>query len=318
MATILVTGASGFVGSHVVPALIDDGHRVVALARDAESAALIAQRLNPAQRHALEARIGDITMPATLPAAMAGIDAIVHLAAIPRDYDGGQSLRLVNTEGTRNVVHAARETGVRRFVHQGAMAVVDDPDLHYASSKAKAMAIVRESGLDWTILEPSLLFGPRDGFFNLIAGLVRMSPGVVPITGSGGARFQPLAIGDLTRVVVDVLADETTIGREYPLGGPRYWSYREIVAEVVAAMGKRRALVPMPVPLIRLVAGSAEFVRLPFPVATDQLRQLRFDNIGPLDTIRIEFGFEPRPMEGGLAHVRYGLADQEPGAPGAI
>ena len=317
MATILVTGASGFVGSHIVPALIDDGHRVVALARDARTAALVEQRLNPAQRDALETRIGDVTKSATLPAAMAGIDAIVHLAAIPRDFDGGQSLRLVNTEGTRNVVHAAREAGVRRFVHQGAMAVVDDPDLHYASSKAKAMAIVRESGLDWTILEPSLLFGPRDGFFNLIAGLVRMSPGVVPITGSGAARFQPLAIGDLTRIVVDVLGDETTIGREYPLGGPRYWTYRQIVEEVLRAMGKRRALVPMPVPLIRLVASSAEFVRLPFPVATDQLRQLRFDNIGPLDTIATEFGFEPRSMEGGLDHVRLRLADQEPGAPGA-
>ena len=314
MATILVTGATGFVGSHVIPALIDDGHRVVALARDAERAALVERRLNPAQRAAIETRIGDVTTAASLPAAMAGIDAIVHLAAIPRDFDGGQSLRLVNTEGTRNVVHAAREAGVRRFVHQGAMAVVDDPELHYASSKARAMAIVRESGLDWTILEPSLLFGPRDGFFNLIAGLVRMSPGVVPITGSGGARFQPLAIGDLASVVVDVLADDMTIGREYQLGGPRYWTYREIVEEVLRAMGKRRALVPMPVPLIRLVARSAEFVRLPFPVATDQLRQLRFDNIGPLDTIATEFGFDPRPMEGGLTHVRLRLADQEPSA----
>ena len=140
---------------------------------------------------------------------MAGVDAVVHLAAIPRDFDGGQSLRLVNTEGTRNVVHAAREAGVRRFVHQGALAVVDDPELHYASSKAKGMSIVRDSGLDWTVLAPSLLFGPRDGFFNLIAGLVRISPGVVPITGTGQARFQPLAIDDLTRVVVAVLADDT-------------------------------------------------------------------------------------------------------------
>ena len=77
-------------------------------------------------------------------------------------------------------------------------------------------------------------------------------------------------------------------------------------------MGKRRVLVPMPVPLIRLVAGSAELVRLPFPVATDQLRQLKFDNIGPLDAVRTAFGFDPRPMEGGLTHVR-----QAPGGPGA-
>jgi NADH dehydrogenase len=191
--------------------------------------------------------------------------------------------------------------------------VDDDPDLHYASSKAKAMAIVGDSGLDWTILQPSLLFGPRDGFFNLIAGLVRMSPGVVPITGSGQARFQPLSIEDLARVVVAVLGDDATIGQSYPLGGPRYWTYREIVEEVLRAMGKHRVLVPMPVPVIRLVAGAAEFVRLPFPVATDQLRQLKSDNIGPLDGVMSAFGFEPRPMEGGLAHVRLPLRNQEPG-----
>ena len=77
-------------------------------------------------------------------------------------------------------------------------------------------------------------------------------------------------------------------------------------------MGKRRILVPMPVPVIRLVAGAAELVRLPFPVATDQLRQLKFDNIGPLDSVQAAFGFEPRPMEGGLEHVRQSLGDQEP------
>ena len=113
-------------------------------------------------------------------------------------------------------------------------------------------------------------------------------------------------------MVVAALADDSTIGREYPLGGPRYWTYREIVEEVLRAMGKRRVLVPMPVPLIRLVAGSAELVRLPFPVATDQLRQLKLDNVGPLDAVESAFGFEPRPMEGGLAHVAKPLAEQEP------
>jgi NADH dehydrogenase len=176
------------------------------------------------------------------------------------------------------------------------------------------MALVRESGLDWTILSPSLLFGPRDGFFNILAGLVRLSPGVLPITGKGDARFQPLAIGDLARATVQVLGDEGTVGHEYGLGGPRYWTYREIVQEVLRAMGKRRLLVPMPVALIRLVAGSAEAVRLPFPVATDQLRQLRLDNTGELDAVRAAFGFDPRPMEGGLAHLRLRLRDQEPAA----
>jgi NADH dehydrogenase len=310
MATILVTGANGFVGSHMVPALLDAGHHVLALVRDDAGAGEVQGRLTPEQRAGLEVRHGDVTRPDSLPAAMAGADAVLHLAAIPRDWDGGQTLRLVNTEGTRSVLRAATDAGIRRFVHLGGLGVADEPDLHFGSSKAKGMAMVRDSGLDWTILAPSLLFGPRDGFFNILADLVRISPGIVPITGKGDARFQPLAIEDLARIAVAAFADEGTIGQEYELGGPRYWTYREIVEEVLRAMGRRRLLVPMPVALIRLVAGAAEAVRLPFPVATDQLRQLRLDNTGPLDGVRRGFGFDPRPMEGGLTHLRRRLKDQ--------
>ena len=310
MSTILVTGANGFIGTHVVPALLDAGHRVVGLTREAADDEELLGRLTTEQRAGIEVRHGDVTRFEQLGPAFAGVDAVLHLVALPRDWVGGASLRLVNTEGTRNVVAATREAGVRRFVHLGAMGVIDDPSLHYASSKAKAIALVTESGLDWTILSPSLLFGPRDGFFNILAGLVRMSPGIVPLTGSGSSRFQPLAIGDLARIVVAVFADDATIGHEYLLGGPRVWTYREMVEEVLRGMGKRRALVPMPVALIRLVAASAEFVRLPFPVATDQLRQLRLDNVGPLDGVRSAFGFEPAPMEGGLTHLRQRQRDQ--------
>jgi nucleoside-diphosphate-sugar epimerase len=312
MSTVLVTGASGFVGSHLVPALIDAGHDVLALVRDDAAATTVERRLTPGQRTSLSIRRGDVTEPDTLPAALEGADAIVHLAAIPRDWDGGATLRLVNTEGTRFLLAAAKAADVRRFVHLGALGVADEPDLHYGSSKAKAMALVRESGLAWTILSPSLLFGPRDGFFNILAGLVRMSPGVVPLTGNGQARFQPLAIEDLGRATVQVLADPTTEGRELLLGGPRHWTYREIVEEVLRGMGARRALVPMPVPLIRLVAGAAETVRIPFPVATDQLRQLRLDNTTDPDVVRRTLGWEPRPMEGGLTHLRRRVRDQEP------
>ena len=160
---------------------------------------------------------------------------------MPRDWDGGATLRLVNTEGTRNVLRAATDAGVRRFVHLGALGVVDDPDLHYGSSKVKGMALVRESGLDWTILSPSLLFGPRDGFFNILGDLVRMSPGIVPITGKGDARFQPLAIADLARAAVLAFGDPATVGREFLLGGPRYWTYREIVEEVLRGHGQASA-----------------------------------------------------------------------------
>ena len=132
----------------------------------------------------------------------------------------------------------------------------------------------------------------------------------MPVPGNGLSRFQPIHAGDVARIVVASLADPTTVGGTFELGGPRYWTYREITREVLTALGKRRAIVPMPVALIRLVAASAELVHLPFPVATDQLRQLRLDNIGPLDLISSRFGFEPRPMDGALGYLKHKLRDQ--------
>lgn len=310
MSTILVTGASGFVGSHAVPALLDAGHRVVALVRTPSAGEVVLGRLTAAHRDQVETRPGDVTRPVSLPEALQGIDAVLHLVAIARDVRGGADLRLVNTEGTRAVVEAMKSTGVQRLIHMGAMGVQDDPRLHYASSKAKAETLVRESALDWTILKPSLQFGAGDGFFNLIADLARLSPGVVPVPGRGDSRFQPIHAGDVARVVVAALDDPTTIQQSIELGGPRYWTYREITREVLRALGKRRAIVPMPVPLIRVVAAVSERLRLGFPVATDQLRQLRLDNIGPLGLIEERFGFAPRPMEGSLGYLRTRKRDQ--------
>jgi NADH dehydrogenase len=304
MTTILLTGANGFVGSHVLPALLAAGHDVRALVRDAQAGDAVHAPLTDADRRRVDVRKGDVTEPATLPAALEGADAVVHLVAIPRDSNGGRDLLRVNTEGTRNVVEAARATDVRRFVHQSAMGVTDDPSLHYARSKARAEDIVRHSGLDWTILKPSLMWGEGDGFFSLIAMLARWSPGVIAVPGNGRARFQPLWVEDLARIVVEVLASSVTVGHTYELGGPRYWTYTEITREVLAALGKQRLVVPMPVPLIALVAGAAETLHLPFPVATDQLRQLKLDNIGPLHGVEQHFGFRPRPMNGHLGYLR--------------
>jgi uncharacterized protein YbjT (DUF2867 family) len=310
MSTILVTGASGFVGSYAVPALLAAGHRIVALVRTPDAGQLVLERLPSADRERVEIRIGDVIRPATLAPALVGVDGVLHLVAIPRDRGDGEALRLVNTEGTRAVVVAMQAAGVKRLVYMGAMGVQDDPALHYASSKARAEALVAASTLDWTILKPSLQFGPGDGFFNIVADLVRVSPGIVPVPGDGQSRFQVIAVSDVAEIVARTFGDDGTIGATLDLGGPRYWTYREITREVLTGMGRKRAIVPMPVALIRLVAGTAEKVGLPFPVATDQLRQLKLDNIGPLDVIPARFGFQPRPMEGALGYLTSKLRDQ--------
>jgi NADH dehydrogenase len=267
MSFILVTGASGFVASHVMPELIGGGHRIRALVRDPKGEDTIRRRLDPAQLRAVEFAYAQLDDAAGLRRAAEGVDAIVHLIGIPRDWNGGKDLDRVNRRGTRALLEAAKAAGVSRFVHMGALGVRDDPKLPYGRSKTRAMADVRASGLDWTTLKPSLLFGERDGFFNQIALLARLSPGVMPIPAGAVSRFQPFSVGDLARVVRLVVEDPATVGREFELGGPDALTYREITRIALRGMGKRRLLLPMPQPLIMLVARVAEALRLPFPVS---------------------------------------------------
>ena len=231
MSTILVTGASGFVGSHAVPALLAAGHRVVALSGRRVRQAVI-DRLpdGSSQRGAAHRRRHQAWLA---PRRAAGVDGVLHLVALPRDRNGGEELRLVNTEGTRALVVAMQAAGVKRLVHMGAMGVKDDPALHYASSKAKAEALVAASDLDWTILKPSLQFGPGDGFFNIIADLARMSPGIIPVPGNGKSRFQPISVKDVAIIAAKSFGATGRSGRPSSSAAlatgrigrspPRYW-----------------------------------------------------------------------------------------------
>jgi NADH dehydrogenase len=314
MATILLTGASGFVGSAFLPALIDAGHTVNALVRSDASRDKVRRRLTQQQGAKVRFHSGDVTRPDSLGPAMAGVDTVIHLVAIPRDMNGGKDLTRVNTVGTANVVDAMRAAGVQRMIHQGALGVTDDPSLHYGSSKARAEKLVAQSDLDWTILKPSLLFGARDGFFNVIADLVRPPLGAVPIPARQRSRFQPLWVGDLARIVVQLLERPDTVGRSFELGGPDQLTYREMVEEVIRATDRRRVIIPVPLPLIKLVARGSEMVRLPFPVASDQLRQLAFDNATAPDAVESAFGFRPRPIRGNLDYLKRGVGGQDPPA----
>lgn len=314
MSTILVTGASGFVGSWFVPALVDAGHRVRALVRDDEAGRRVLVRLAPGQRAQVTPVAGDVTDVMSLGPGMAGADLVIHLVAIPRDFSGGKDLERVNLGGTRNVIDAMKRAGVRRVIHQGALGVTQDPHLHYGRSKARAEAAVSTSGLDWTILKPSLLYGERDGFFNVIATLVRPPLLAVPIPARQRSRFQPLWAGDLARIVVEVVGSSDAVGRVYELGGPEQLTYREMVQAVITAMGKRRVIVPVPLRLIKLVARTSEVVHLPFPVASDQLRQLALDNITAIDAVERFFGFRPRALGDGLDYLRRPAREQDPAA----
>ena len=310
MTTFLVTGASGFVAAHLLPELLAARFRVRALVRGDAARAAVLRRLSPEQQAAVEFAFGDVTDLATLPPALSGVHGVVHLVAIVRDRSGGRDIARINTGGTLNVLGAMRAAGVRRLVYLGNAGIVDDPRSHFAKSKARAEAAVAASASDWTIVKPSCLWGEGDSFFNILAGVVRVSPLVVVVPTPVG-RLQPLWVKDLARVIRISLERADPIGRAYELGGPRYWSYPEVVREVLRGMGARRLLLPLPVAVVGAVAAAAERLHLPFPTTPDQLRLLRLDQIGPLAAVRDAFGFEPRDMAGQLGYLKTTRDEQE-------
>jgi NADH dehydrogenase len=283
-----VVGATGFVGSHLVPYLLESGHTVIAISRDG--------RRLPGWGDGVEARAANVTRD-DLEAALAGADAVVHLAAIPRET-GGRRFVEVNVRGTQRVVEAAERIGVTRFVHLSVLGVADDPKLAYLHSKWRGEEAVRASSLEWVVLRPSLMFGAGDGFFNLVKTTLRWwSPGIVAIPGRGDARFQPLSVDDLAPAVETSLTDADRARLVYEIGGPDWLTYGQIVDAVMAATGMRRLKLGIPIPLISALTAVTDRILPIFPVSHDQISSLQRPNWTDLDAFERAFGVKPRPLD---------------------
>lgn len=286
---ITVTGATGFVGRHLVPHLEAAGHQVRAVSRSG--------RRLPDWGERVTAVAGDILTAAGLDRATEGADGLVHLVAIPRET-GGRRFEEINVEGVRTVLEAARKAGVRRVVHLSVLGVTEDPHYAYLASKARGEALVRASDLEWVVLRPSLLFGEGDGFFNLIkTTLTWWSPGVVAIPGDGGAEFQPLAADDLAIAIERSIVDDERAGQTYEIGGPDRLTYRQIVDRVMAVTGKRRLKLNLPVPLLSALTLVTDRILPIFPVSHDQIASLERPNATDADAFERAFGVKPRPLD---------------------
>ena len=284
-----VVGATGFVGSHLVPHLVEAGHEVIAVSRDGRRLSAWGDRV--------VSRAADVGTGVGIDEALAGADAIVHLAAIPRETRG-RSFEDVNVRGTERVVAAAERLGIGRIVHLSVLGVADDPKLAYLHSKWRGEEAVRTSSLAWVVLRPSLMFGPGDGFFNLVKTTLRYwSPGIVVVPGAGDARFQPLSVDDLAIGVEKSLAEPARAGSVYELGGPDHLTYGEIVDAVMGATGMRRLKVGMPIPLIGALTSLTDRVLPIFPVSHDQINSLQRPNYTDLDAFQKAFGVTPRPLD---------------------
>ncbi len=289
---ILITGANGFVGSHLVERLRKDGIAVRSLVRDPSRARKLADL-------GAELATGDISDLASLEAAAEGCDRIVHLVGIIQE-GRGFSFRSIHVEGTRNVLAAAKKAGTARFFHQSALGTRENAQSEYHRTKWEAEQLVRASGLPYTILRPSLIYGPGDLFTIRLAEMIRLSP-VLPVIGSGRSKVQPIFIDDVTACIAKAVTSEAILNRTLEIGGPDRLSYEEVTRAIAAVLGVKRPTVHMPMFFMRTMAKVAEAVLPKPPVTTDQLIMLQEDNVCDLKDIRESFGIEPVAFKEGLA-----------------
>lgn len=281
--TVLVTGATGFVGPHVVHELRARELPVRALVRDpARASSLVAW--------GAELAVGDVTDPASLAAACLGADAVVHLVAIIRGRP--EDFERVMAQGTRNLVAAAREAGVRRFVLASALGLDERTKdaVPYYRAKWEMERAARESGLEHVIFRPSFVFGRDGGVLPTFVRLARFAP-VTPIVGPGTQRLQPIWVDDLAAYFAAAVSEPAAAGRTFELGGPEAVTWNEFWGRLKRTLGSRRPSVHVPFGAMRLQAALTE--GLPgAPVTRDQLTMLALgDNVvtdpGAVETFRL-------------------------------
>lgn len=283
---VLVTGGAGFVGSQLVAKLSADGHDVVVLTRHRERARHLL--LLPTVR-VVEADPHD---PAALARWTASATAAVNLIGVLHER-GRDTFERVHVEFPRALVAACRNAGVSRIVHASALAASADAASAYLRSKAAGEAIVADSGLDWTIFRPSVIFGRGDSFLNLFAKLAQMFP-VIPLA-CAHARFQPVFVGDVAACIARALIDDEMIGKRYSLCGPKTYTLEEVVSYVAQTSGHPRPIVPLGPGLANLQARVMEL--LPGPLLTrDNLASMQHDSVCE-DPFPRAFGLTPTSLE---------------------
>ncbi len=294
MATRIVTvfGGSGFIGRYVVKRLAQQGWSVRVAVRRPSRAAFLRPLGEVGQITLLRAPLQDESAVRDV---LVGADAAINLVGVLFER-GRQSFTAVHLDGARRVAEAAAAVGVRHLAQISAIGAEATANAKYARTKGAAEEAVRQAFPDAVVLRPSIVFGPEDEFFNLFATMAQLSP-ALPLIGGGRTRFQPVYVGDVADAVVRALTDPACAGKTYELGGPRVYSFKELLELMLRETGRRRLLLPVPFWAATLEAMVLEW--LPRPLLTrDQVKLLRRDNVVGDDALTLaDLGIRPTAVE---------------------
>ena len=302
MAAKLITifGGSGFIGRYIVQRLAKQGHRVRIAVRDPRAANFLKPLGDLGQITPIATSVTD---PASVARAVEDADAVINLVGILYER-GKRTFKAMHEDAARTVAEASAAAGVTSFVHMSALGVHKDHASKYARTKAAGEEAVKAAFPSATILRPSVVFGPEDGFFNLFAAMARISPYLPYYTsvnpgdeGGGGSKMQPVYVGDVADVAVAALHDAAAHGGQtYDLGGPSVYDMRTLMQMVIDVTERRCKVLPLPMVAASVTALST-FV-LPVPIITpDQVKLLKVDNVVHGANGFETFGIEPTDVE---------------------
>jgi uncharacterized protein YbjT (DUF2867 family) len=281
---VCITGSTGFVGRNIVRELCSRGRKVRCLVR-------LTSDLTPLAGLDIETCRGDVTDMTSLEKLLRNVGTVVHLVAVIRETKEA-TFEMVNLGGTKNLLHAAKRMGVKRFIYMSNLGAGPDRRFPLLYAKWRAEEEVKNSGIDFVILRPSVIFGRGDGFVTVLAGIIKSIP-LVPVIGSGKARFQLVSVEDVAACVAQAVEEQRILNQVVPLGGPEHLTYEDIVDLIIERLSLSRRKVHIPEPLMRFIAWTGEKVGIMLPVTADQLAMLTRDNITSLDIVERVFGFKP-------------------------
>jgi uncharacterized protein YbjT (DUF2867 family) len=288
--SIVVLGGTGFLGTRLVTRLIKDGHRVTVLSRDRE------QHKHLLVLPGLTLENCDVYEEAQLSERFRGKDVVINLIGILNERGfSGLGFRRAHTDLTRGVLQAVRSAGVGRLLQVSALRAATDAPSYYLRSKGEAEQLIRDSNtaLDWTIFQPSVMFGRGDSFLNRFAGVLASIPFVFPLARPN-ARFQPVLVDDVVEAMLRCLHGGASSRQTYELGGPQIYSLRDIVGLVAKLTGRRRWIVGLPDFAARMQALIMDFVP-GRPFSSDNYRSLTIDSVCAVDGFA-RLGVKPQSM----------------------
>lgn len=292
---VLVTGANGFVGSGLCRVLESSGHQVLALVREGANTELITPRV--------DILFGDFTRRASMRELLTAHqpDAIVHAASIVSNGrpDLESSIR-INVTGTAVLAEEARRGGVLRWIQISSMSAHADNRSIYGGTKFLQEAVVRENAPPWTILRPSLVYGAtRRGIFHRMTRLLDRLP-VVPMVGFGNEPMRPIHVEDLAQAVDSALGHRASVSQTYDIGGPEDWTFLQMVLAMRRMLGRNRVVLPVPLPVCRLLALAMESVLPNPPITSDNVEGITRARRPDIEPARRDLDHAPRPFEEGF------------------